>query len=251
LSLVETLASVAEEIFVIQECKTLFPGRNDGIYEKSNIMAQYFGFVDQAEKQIFGVPHFLPKNVSQLAMNRGDLNLIDLELLKPALNSDLYIVFSGSYLKGPLLDHLIANNAINIHIGVSPYYRGMSCNFWALYEGRPEYVGATIHFLSKGLDSGSILFHALPKTAAYNPFDLGMQAVKAAHQGLAEHIKDGTLLNLSAEDQNRDQQIRYAKGIDFTDKIAEDFLSTTPDPQFIENCLKNRNVDDFIQPFYY
>ena len=47
-------------------------------------------------------------------------------------------------------------------MGVSPYYRGTSCNFWAIYDDNPSYVGSTIHLLSKGLDSGDILFHCIP-----------------------------------------------------------------------------------------
>src|SRR5690606_39404976 len=70
-------------------------------------------------------------------------------VLADALDSDVYVVFGASYIRGPLIDYLVARGAINIHMGVSPYYRGSSCNFWALYDGRPEYVGATIHKLSR------------------------------------------------------------------------------------------------------
>ena len=44
-------------------------------------------------------------------------------------------------------------------MGISPYYRGTDCNFWALYDGNPHLVGATIHYLSEGLDSGDIAYH--------------------------------------------------------------------------------------------
>ena len=76
--------------------------------------------------------------------------------LQAALSSDIYIVFGASFIKGWLVDFLIKNKAINIHMGLSPYYRGSSCNFWAMYDNNPNYVGATIHYLSKGLDSGEI-----------------------------------------------------------------------------------------------
>ena len=55
----------------------------------------------------------------------------------------------------------IKNKTLNIHMGISPYYRGTDCNFWALYDNNPHLVGATIHLLSKGLDSGAMLYHAL------------------------------------------------------------------------------------------
>ena len=48
-------------------------------------------------------------------------------------------------------------------MGISPYYRGTDCNFWAMYDNNPHLVGSTIHLLTKGLDSGPILYHALSK----------------------------------------------------------------------------------------
>ena len=83
--------------------------------------------------------------------------------MKDLLKSDLYIFFGSSYIKGPLVNFLIKKKAINIHMGISPYYRGADCNFWAMYDGNSHLVGATIHMLSKGLDSGAILYHAMSK----------------------------------------------------------------------------------------
>ncbi len=66
--------------------------------------------------------------------------------------------------------------AINIHAGVSPYYRGTDCNFWALYDDNPHLVGTTIHLLSKGLDSGPMLYHAMSNLKT-NPFEYTMSTI--------------------------------------------------------------------------
>ena len=94
-------------------------------------------------------------------MPSNDLNKCSMSLLSDFLKSDIYIIFGGTYIKGELVDFLIKQKAINIHAGVSPYYRGTDCNFWALYDGNPHLVGATIHLLSKGLDSGPVIYHAM------------------------------------------------------------------------------------------
>src|SRR5581483_4489456 len=161
-ALIESLAAIAHEVFAIQECTTLFPGRVEDFFHKSEVMQRYFTRVIDAERDVFGGPRFLPNNVQQLAMKMGDLNSVDPEAIEPALASDIYVVFGASYIKQPLIDLLTGKRAINIHMGVSPYYRGSSCNFWAMYDRRPEMVGATIHLLSRGLDNGPMLFHALP-----------------------------------------------------------------------------------------
>ena len=47
-------------------------------------------------------------------------------------------------------------------MGVSPQYRGSSCDIWAMYDRHPHWVGATLHLLSAGLDSGPMIRPARP-----------------------------------------------------------------------------------------
>jgi len=212
-------------------------------------MAAYFDRVDAAERKVFGSPRFLPANVRQFIMQRGDINHLDLSLLAPTLGSDYFLVFSGSYLKGPLLDFLLEKGAVNIHAGLSPYYRGMSCNFWACHENRPDLVGSTIHLLSKGLDSGPILFHALPKAAPMDPFELGMKGVQAAHSGLALHIREGSLKSLEPVPQDKNLELKYAKSAEFTDAVARAYLDRLTTPGEIGRQLADRDDTQFLRPF--
>ena len=46
---------------------------------------------------------------------------------------------------------------LNVHLGLSPYYRGSGTNFWALVNGEPEYVGATFMHMDAGVDTGLII----------------------------------------------------------------------------------------------
>ena len=81
-------------------------------------------------------------------------------------------------------------------MGVSPYYRGADCNFWALYDNNPHYVGATIHLLSKGLDSGPILYHALSNRKE-NVFEYSMSTVVSAFHSLKKNWKKKVFLILN------------------------------------------------------
>ena len=193
LALVERLAAVADTTYACLEVNTLFPGQTEDFFRKSKVMKTYFCHVQEAERAEFGSVRFLPENVRTITMKMGDLNALDLSWLRPALQSDVIVVFGASYIRKPLIDVLLAQGAINIHMGTSPYYRGSSCNFWALYDGRPEYVGATIHLLSAGLDSGAILCHALPQNMECEPLDgfaLGRRGVTAAFDTLVSLIRD-------------------------------------------------------------
>ena len=250
LGLIKELSKVSEKIFAIIESNTVHTGKSDDFYKKSKIMRHYFSKVILSENLFFGELSFLPENVIPLVIKMGDLNLVDMSVLKNSLQSDLFIVFGSSYIKGELIDYLISNRAINIHMGVSPYYRGSSCNFWAMKNRDFEYVGATIHMLTKGLDSGEMLFHALPSFEP-NFFDYTMRAVKAAHLGLIRLIKDDNLYDLKQIKQNKNLEISYTKHSDFDDKAAFDFLNSNIPLELFRQKIEDRDLSKFINPFIY
>lgn len=49
---------------------------------------------------------------------------------------------------------------INIHVGITPRYRGAHGGFWAVCEGRPDLAGTTIHRVDPGVDTGAIISQA-------------------------------------------------------------------------------------------
>lgn len=250
LSLIRDLASIADEVHAIIEVTTLFPGKREDFFKKSDVMQEYFSHVMDSEKSIFGTASFLPKNVRPIIMKMGDLNDIPMATLASALQSDEYVVFGASFIRGELIDFLVQHRAYNIHMGVSPYYRGSSCNFWAAYHGNIDLVGATIHVLSKGLDSGNMFFHALPQ-ATEGAFDLGMRAVQSAHKGLITYLENGMLKKMTQVRQDPILEIRYTRNSDFTDDVALDYLKKLPSEKEIHEALSKRDISKFLHPFVY
>jgi methionyl-tRNA formyltransferase len=249
LALIEGLAKVADQVFAVLETVTAKPGLVGDFYQKSDVMQEYFSHVIAAEKKIFGEVRPVGADVQTMSVRMGDLNLLDMSALEPMLDSDLYVVFGSSFIKGPLCDFLVEHKAINIHMGVSPYFRGNSCNFWALYDGRPDLVGATIHMLSRGLDSGDILFHALPSMQAENAFDLGMLAVKSAQESLVAAIGKNDIFSSQPVASDHTKELRYTRLKDFTDAIASEYLALAPALDEMENSLKMRDLAMFIRPY--
>ncbi len=252
LNLVERLSEISDECYAIVETNTVFPGRVPGFFRKSDIFQSYFSNVIKSENKIFGDIRF-SKNIKNLIIQSGDLNHIDRYTLKSALNSDIYVVFGASYIKGWLIDFLIEKKAINIHMGISPYYRGSSCNFWALYDKNPHLMGATIHMLSEGLDSGEILYHVAPTTRnCSNVFDFSMMSVKAAHESLVNRLSNGLINQYPPIKQNPLLEIRCTKNDDFNDSIAEEFLDRKMTIDEIDILLKNKCKEvKYIEPFFY
>ena len=226
--LINLLSSVATEINVVQESRTIFPGIVPGHYPATDTIKEYFSKVINAQKELFGNSYIsgTKKNLNLLPLESGDLTRCSIEYLSDFLKSDIYVVFGSSYIKGELVDFLINHKALNIHMGVSPYYRGTDCNFWALVDDNPHLVGATIHMLSKGLDSGAMLYHALSEIKD-DPFVYTMSTVKSAFHSLAERIKNQSIFDIKPIIQNKEKGIRYSKKDEFNEEIVKSFLFKT------------------------
>ena len=140
---------------------------------------------------------------------------------------------------------MISQKAINIHAGVSPYYRGTDCNFWALYDNNPHLVGTTIHMLSKGLDSGSMLYHAMSKIKT-NPFEYTMSTIKAAFHSIAERIEDKSIFEINPVVQDKEKEIRYSKKIEFNDQIVNEYFNK-------EINLNSKKFDNSLlkEPYFF
>jgi methionyl-tRNA formyltransferase len=209
-------------------------------------MKKYFENVNDSQSRLFGNSFInnSKKNIKILPMLFGDLNKCSKNLLLDFLKSDVYIVFGSSYIKGELADFLVEQHAINIHAGVSPYYRGTDCNFWALFDGNPHLAGTTIHLLSKGLDSGPILYHAM-SNIKINPFEYTMSTIKSAFHSIAERIKDNSIFKINPIDQDKRKEIRYSRKIEFNEEIIKDYFKK-------EINLNNKKFDNSLlkEPFF-
>ena len=245
--LINLLSEISSELFVIQESVTVFQGIVPDRYQASKIMKEYFENVSNAQLQLFGNSYVnnKKKNIKILPMISGDLNQCSIDLLSDFLRSDVYIVFGSSYIKGELVDFLIQQKAINIHAGVSPYYRGTDCNFWALYDDNPHLVGSTIHLLSKGLDNGPMLYHAMSNLKT-NSFEYTMSTVKSAFHSIAERIKDGSIFKIKPLVQDKIKEIRYTKKGDFSEEAVKEYFKKKID-------LDSKKFDNSLlkDPFFF
>lgn len=91
-----------------------------------------------------------------------DHNGADCLALLDRLDPDVIAVYGTALIRRPVLQRA-KRGALNLHTGVSPRYRGSDTIFWALHNGEPEWVGATVHLLDPGIDSGPILAVLRPR----------------------------------------------------------------------------------------
>jgi phosphoribosylglycinamide formyltransferase 1 len=72
------------------------------------------------------------------------------------LTPDLLVCYGSSIVRSPLLD-IFLGRFINVHLGLSPYYRGSGTNVWPMINRELHMVGATFMQIDKGIDTGEII----------------------------------------------------------------------------------------------
>jgi methionyl-tRNA formyltransferase len=223
LHLINKLSTIAKVSAVI-ESKTLFHGKLDGFFSKTPQHKKYFDYVNKSEIKFFKYSNYLKTIERTLILQQGDLNYIKKKDLINFIKSDIYIVFGASFIKGWLLKFLKEKKAINIHMGISPYYKGSSCNFWALYDKNINMIGSTIHYLSEKLDGGDVIMNIYPKKKYKSGFDYTMRSVLDTHETIFKLIKSKKIFNMKTKIQDVLKNIRTTKKKEFSQKVIKKFF---------------------------
>lgn len=93
------------------------------------------------------------------------------------IDPDLIVVYGSSIIRDPLLSEY-SGRILNVHLGLSPYYRGTGTNFWPLVNGEPEYVGATFMYIDEGVDTGEIIHQLRARVHPDDgPHDIGHRLI--------------------------------------------------------------------------
>jgi methionyl-tRNA formyltransferase len=59
---------------------------------------------------------------------------------------------------------------INMHVGITPWYRGSHGGYWALYHNDAQNFGTTIHLIDAGVDTGAVLKQVFASPAKADNF---------------------------------------------------------------------------------
>lgn len=177
--LASQLAEVAQLDGIISETK---PPQNQGTSsrEKTEIHS-YFEAREERETYWF---RDAPESFSQVATRTYELpwqgiNTPEMfEFLRKS-KVDLIFVFGSSIIRDPILSYF-TGRIVNMHLGLSPYYRGSATNYWPLVDGLPECVGVTVHHVTNIVDGGGVLAQARPSIHVNDSVhDIGCKAIVA------------------------------------------------------------------------
>jgi folate-dependent phosphoribosylglycinamide formyltransferase PurN len=134
-------------------------------------------FRSRQETLFKNTPSWHDFEVPILKIDTGEVNNLSTHEWVKALNADTLLLYGTAIVREPLLS-LYEDKVINLHMGLSPYYRGTATNVWPLINGEPEAVGATFHIATNKVDQGPIIHQVRPQLSdADDCHDIGLKTL--------------------------------------------------------------------------
>ncbi|MEE2997953.1 MAG: formyltransferase family protein [Pseudomonadota bacterium] len=140
--------------------KTLALGKGE---EAADLELEHLRARDQSEEDFFShLVRLIDDRSNPISLPKGGVNSANVYKNLCDLDPDLLISYGCSIVKDPLLSRFTPG-FVNVHLGLSPYYRGAGTNFWPFVNGELEYVGITFMHIDAGIDTGEIIHQMRPR----------------------------------------------------------------------------------------
>ena len=77
---------------------------------------------------------------------------------------DFCFIFGTDLILEPVFD-VLPTDKVNLHLGLSPWYKGAATLYWPFYLLQPQWCGVTFHQISRQPDAGEIIHQCVPELA--------------------------------------------------------------------------------------
>lgn len=232
-----SLIEKADDVLIVSECKK--SDTVDATDKQSSPVEEHFKKRYEMEKKFFpNSDYFLGK---VLPLEYKEINLLSTFETIKRFKPDLLIAFGSAIIKEPLLTILKPGHFINLHLGLSPYYRGSGTNFWPFVNGELEYVGSTLLHLDAGIDTGDIISHVRPKIEVGDDVhSVGCKVIRDSVleiRRVIELVSEGRSLPRVKQWKIPDE--RYYKSSDFNENVLLQYIAKQEDG-LIERYLRSK-----------
>lgn len=166
---------------VVMEREPILPVVPDGLApgDRENYET-HFGNRSDHEERAFGQSSRkeLLRNTENLVIPKSELNSRHVQEFIQERQVEKCVIF-GTDLIGDSILSLLPRETINMHLGLSPRYRGSATLFWPFYFLEPQFCGVTFHQPIAEPDAGAIL-HQFRTSLAWGDsiHDVGTRTVK-------------------------------------------------------------------------
>jgi len=143
-----------------------------------------------------------------------NLNSVETSKLVKDFGADLAFVFGVNLIKNPVLE-ILPKDKINLHLGLSPWYKGGATLYWPFYHLQPQFAGITFHQITDRPDAGEIVHQSVPILSYGDGIhDVGAKCVINAAADAAKLIEKW-LIDRSFKGEIQKTTGRVWRGCDF------------------------------------
>jgi hypothetical protein len=231
------LDSGAECAAIVMRRENLLPAVPEGVPAiDRKLFKRHFHDRYEIEEALFGdrSPEHVFASIPSIYCDPTYLNSPDIAAFARTFKADLAFIFGTDLIKDPLLAAL-PKDKVNLHLGLSPWYRGSATLFWPFYFLQPQFAGATFHQIVPEADAGEILHQCAPILSKGDGIhDVGARAVVQASNDLKQLLSGYAGSGWSYQPQRTTGRL---------------FLSRDFQPahlRFIYETFENRIVDEFL-----
>ena len=190
--------------------------------EESELVRKHFHNLEMTEKWYFSSSNVDLQNHKKLKVQEIN-NIENIEWVK-SLNPD-YILLYGTGILNSSWFKEFDNRIINLHLGMSPYYRGTATLFWPFYNNELEYLGTTIHIATEKVDAGDILHIVKPDIKDEDHYyDITNKLIKKSIKKFSDVIYSYESGNIDKIPQDISKQKYFYKKKDFSEECLKKVL---------------------------
>ena len=144
---------------IIQRRGGMLPQPPDVSRRLVKLWERHFRERDEAEFVYFGGQQYPDTDV--LEVSKEDLESTEAVEMVKRIKPDVVLIFGCGMIRGELAN-VLPEMSLNLHLGISPRYRGAATLFWPFYFLEPQWAGCTIHKIVHEPDAGDILHQCVP-----------------------------------------------------------------------------------------
>lgn len=240
------LASKLDLALIVTEKKSSRITETDAFDEDNAIfITQHFIARETSEKKYFREYSEFPSNIPLLGIEHGEINSSQVVKSIEKVTADYIILFGTSIIKDQLLEKY-SRKIINLHLGLSPYYRGSATNLFPYFFGEPECIGGTIHLATAEVDKGEILHQFRPDISPDdNLHDIGNKVILKGGEILPKILKDYHAGKITPEGQKGSGKI--CRNTDLNPEVLKEIYRRF-DAGLIEKYLADKRRRDEAKP---
>lgn len=208
-------AEVFDVVGILSERKKNYYSR---AREESELVVEHFKRIRDYEEKYFGEPQV--SNITEV----DDIN--NPELIERFMGRvDLVLLYGTSILREQWLSSF--ETIINLHLGLSPYYKGSATLFWPFYDNNLEFLGATVHLATSEIDGGPILGVVHPDVLPKSPlnyYDITTGLILKSLRIYPHMVLKYLEKKITPLPQTGKDNVRYCRKSDFNEEVLRSVL---------------------------